>query len=52
MNGSPGTMIAARALLERTGEARWADAWRESAEILWERREPDGFWAYPAYGKT
>jgi hypothetical protein len=50
--GSPGTMIAARALLERTGEARWAEAWRESAEILWQRREPDGFWVYPPYGKA
>ncbi len=52
LNGSPGTMIAARALLDRTGEPRWADAWRESAEILWQRREPDGFWVYPPYGKA
>jgi hypothetical protein len=50
--GSPGTMIAARALLARTGDARWAEAWRESAEILWQRREPDGFWVYPPYGKA
>src|SRR5207244_348846 len=52
MSGSPGTMIAARALRDRTGEGRWADAWRESAEILWGRREPDGFWVYPPYGKA
>lgn len=52
MNGSPGTMIAARALLDRTGEERWADAWRESAEILWRRRYLDGFWSYPPYGKA
>jgi hypothetical protein len=50
--GAPGTMLAARALLERTGDERWAAAWRESAEILWERREPDGFWVYPPYGKA
>ena len=50
--GSPGTMIAARALLERTGEPRWAEAWQESAETLWQRREPDGFWIYPPYGKA
>lgn len=50
--GAPGTMIAARALLERTGDARWADAWQESAEILWQRRERDGFWVYPPYGKA
>ena len=50
--GSPGTMIAARALLENTGDQRWAEAWQESAEILWRRREPDGFWVYPPYGKA
>jgi hypothetical protein len=52
MGGSPGTMLAARKLLERTGEKRWAEAWRESAEILWQRRDRDGFWPYPPYGKA
>ena len=33
MWGSPGTMLAARAMLDWTGEERWADAWRD------ERRE-------------
>jgi hypothetical protein len=51
MNGAPGTMIAARAMLERTREERWAEAWRESAEELWRRRYLDGFWTYPPYGK-
>jgi hypothetical protein len=51
MNGAPGTMIAAKAMLERTGDERWAEAWRESAEELWRRRYLDGFWTYPPYGK-
>lgn len=51
-SGSPGTMVAARALWERTGDERWADAWRTSARILLDRREPDGFWTYPPYGKS
>jgi hypothetical protein len=51
MHGSPGTMIAARAMQRWTDEARWADAWRESAEILWLRRDADGLWMYPPYGR-
>jgi Lanthionine synthetase C-like protein len=35
MWGSPGTMLAARAMLDRTGDERWRDAWEESAEWLW-----------------
>ena len=35
MWGAPGTMLAATAMLEWTGEQRWADAWRESADRLW-----------------
>jgi hypothetical protein len=52
MNGAPGTMLAARALLDRTGERRWADAWRESADELLRRRYRDGFWTYPPFGKA
>jgi Lanthionine synthetase C-like protein len=51
MNGSPGTMIAAKVMLDRTGEERWAEAWRKSADELWRRRYLDGFWTYPPYGK-
>lgn len=32
MWGTPGTLMAARAMLEWTGEQRWRDAWNESAE--------------------
>jgi len=51
-NGSPGTMAVARALYAATGDERWAEAWRASAEILLARREDDGFWTYPPYGKA
>ena len=50
MWGAPGTMIAARMMLERTGEQRWADAWQESADALRARRDPDGVWTYRLYG--
>ena len=32
--GAPGTMLAAREMHRRTGEERWAEAWRESAAAL------------------
>jgi hypothetical protein len=52
MNGSPGTILATKAMLDWTGEERWAEAWRESAEELWRRRYLDGFWTYPPFGKS
>jgi len=52
MWGAPGTMLAARALLGKTGEERWADAWRESATALLERRDADGLWTQHLYGET
>lgn len=33
--GAPGTMLAALFMHEATGEARWADLFRDSAEALW-----------------
>jgi hypothetical protein len=50
MEGSPGTMLAANAMRDWTGEDRWADAWRMSADELWRRRYLDGFWSTPPYG--
>src|SRR5262249_58835397 len=38
MWGSPDTLIAARAMLEWTGDERWREAWNESAEALLARR--------------
>jgi hypothetical protein len=49
MWGSPGTMVAARLLHERTGDARLADAWRACAEWLIEEwRDP--VWEQDLYG--
>ncbi len=51
MWGSPGTLIAAHAMLEWTGEERWRDAWHQSADALWSRRDDDGFWVQRLYGQ-
>jgi hypothetical protein len=41
MWGSPGTMLAASAMHELTGEARWLDLWRESAAWLRDEWDPN-----------
>jgi hypothetical protein len=51
MWGTPGTLIAARAMLEWTGEERWREAWHESAEALWARRDEDGLWVQRLHGQ-
>jgi Lanthionine synthetase C-like protein len=54
--GAPGTMLAARAMLAATGEARWADAWRASADVLRSRWGSDGdphdVWTQDMYGRV
>jgi lantibiotic modifying enzyme len=50
MWGSPGTMLAAHALHGWTGEVRWFEAWRESADALLARRGEDGTWTQQLYG--
>jgi Lanthionine synthetase C-like protein len=52
MWGSPGTLLAAQAMHEWTGEERWAEAWDESAEALLARRDDDGLWTQRLYGQT
>jgi lantibiotic modifying enzyme len=42
--GAPGTLLAALELGEWTGEPRWEEAARESAEALRARRGDDGLW--------
>jgi hypothetical protein len=42
--GAPGTLLAATAMHEWTGEARWLEAGRESAAALRARRGEDGLW--------
>jgi lantibiotic modifying enzyme len=51
MWGSPGTLIAARAMLEWTGDERWRKTWEESAEALMSRRGDDGLWVQRLYGR-
>jgi hypothetical protein len=52
MWGSPGTMLAAHALHEWTGDERWATVRRESAEALLAGRDDDGLWTQHLHGKT
>jgi len=49
--GSPGTMFAAAAMIER-GEDRFAELWTRSAAQLLEIRDPDGCWTQDMYGRT
>jgi hypothetical protein len=48
--GAPGTMLAARAMLDWTADERWAGAWQESADELWRRRDADGMWTQRLHG--
>src|SRR5256886_75033 len=50
MWGSPGTLVAAQVMHERTSAERWAEAWRESADRLWEEWR-DELWVQNLYGK-
>jgi len=49
MWGSPGTALAAQHMLEMTGDERLAEAWRESADWLWDEWH-DGLWLQDMYG--
>jgi len=51
MWGALGTLIAARLMLEWTGDDRWRDACDETLEAVWSRREADGFWVQRMYGQ-
>jgi hypothetical protein len=51
MWGSPGTMLAAAAMHDLTGETRWLDRWRESAAWLRGEWDPQtGLWTQQLYG--
>jgi hypothetical protein len=45
MWGTPGTLLAARAMHEWTGEERWAQAVEETTAALLAARDEDGLWA-------
>jgi hypothetical protein len=49
MWGSPGTMLAAQVMYERTGAEHWRDAWNVSADRLWEEWRDD-LWRQDLYG--
>ena len=49
MWGSPGTMLAAQVMYERTGGEQWLDAWNASADRLWEEWRDD-LWCQDLYG--
>jgi hypothetical protein len=49
--GAPGTMLAAAAMYRRTGQERFAELWRRSADILLSRRDVDGLWTQDLYGE-
>ena len=51
MWGSPGTLLAAQAMLEWTADERWRDAWNESADALLSRRDEEGYWTQRLYGQ-
>ena len=52
MWGSPGTLIAARHMLEWTQDVRWREAWEEGAAALLGRRDANGLWTQKLYGHT
>jgi hypothetical protein len=50
--GTPGTLVAAAAMRDWTGEELWAEAARESAEALASRRDTDGLWTQRIWGTS
>ena len=50
MWGSPGTMIAARVMAERTGAQEWSASWEESATLLLAEWRSD-LWKQDLYGR-
>lgn len=52
MWGAPGAVLAARAMLDWTGDERWAEVWRTVADSVWEARDDDGLWTQQLYGNT
>jgi hypothetical protein len=53
MWGSPGTMLAANALHELTGDPRWLELWQESAVWLRAQWDPEtDLWTQRLYGRA
>ncbi len=52
MWGTPGSLFVCEAMLAWTGEPRWNEAWRASAERVLAARDEDGLWTQDLYGRT
>jgi Lanthionine synthetase C-like protein len=52
MWGTPGTLLVAEAMLASTGDQRWDQAWRASAERVLAARDDDGLWTQDLYGRV
>lgn len=57
MWGSPGTLLAALMVHEHTGDARWADLFRQTARTLWSQRVWSAehqchYWTQDLYGQA
>lgn len=52
MWGTPGTLLAARAMHQWTNDERWLEAWSESAREVRGRRDADGLWTQHLGGHT
>jgi hypothetical protein len=50
--GTPGSLLAAEAMLAWTGEPRWDEAWRVCAERVLGARDADGLWTQQLYGRA
>lgn len=51
MWGAPGTLLAARAMHDWTGDERWANAWRRTAQAILAARDEEGLWPTRLYGR-
>ena len=51
MWGTPGTLVAARAMLEEPVTSAGARRGRRGAEALWSRRDAEGYWTQRLYGE-
>jgi hypothetical protein len=52
MWGSPGLLLIADAMLEATGEPRWASAWHGLADHVMGRRDERGLWTQELSGRS
>ena len=50
MWGAPGTLVAARLMLDWTGDPRWRVAWDAGADAVLARRDRDGQWTQLLHG--